>query len=269
MGEALYNLRSKHPRESYVLITKCGRKSFDVFDYSSSWIRQSVMRSLERLRTDYLDAVLLHDAEFTSVDEVIAGVSVFVKLRDEGHVRAFGLSGYTLSTLLSYAQAVQKKLGVSTELLFSYCHFNLQNNSLAQYVPKFQAAGIKSIINGSPLSMGLLRAEPAPEWHPASPDLKTACVEASRHVESRHGQKLADVALRYSFGFEGTTCVGCSTLQELEAALEARDAVLTQKKSGKGGEADERIFDDLRRILVGDHEMAWPVPPQGWVRKAQ
>ncbi|KAK5257406.1 hypothetical protein LTR40_009595, partial [Exophiala xenobiotica] len=117
MGEALHNLRSKHPRNSYMLITKCGRKSFDVFDYSPSWIRQSVMRSLQRLRTEYLDAVLLHDAEFTSVEEVLAGVSEFVKLRQEGYVRAFGLSGYTLSTLLSYVQAVKEQLGVSTEIL--------------------------------------------------------------------------------------------------------------------------------------------------------
>ncbi|KAK5209130.1 hypothetical protein LTR47_004842 [Exophiala xenobiotica] len=269
MGEALHNLRSKHPRNSYMLITKCGRKSFDVFDYSPSWIRQSVMRSLQRLRTEYLDAVLLHDAEFTSVEEVLAGVSEFVKLRQEGYVRAFGLSGYTLSTLLSYVQAVKEQLGVSTEILFSYCHYNLQNNSLAQYAPKFRALGVKSIINGSPLSMGLLRAEPAPEWHPASPGLKAACISTSSHVESVYGQKLADVALRYSLGFDGTTCVGCSTLPELEAALEARDTVLTYKKSEKGGDVDGRMFKDLRSMLVGDYEMAWPVPPPGWVRKSQ
>ena len=269
IGEALDNLRSEHPRESYMLITKCGRKSADAFDYSPSWIRQSVMQSLERLRTEYLDAVLLHDVDFTSVEEVLVGVSEFVKLREDGYVRTFGLSGYTLSTLLSCVQAVKEQLGTSVEVLFSYCHCNLQNNLLAQYVRKFQASGVKTIINGSPLSMGLLRAEPAPEWHPASPDLKAACLSMSRHVESRYGQRLADVALRYSLGFEGTTCVGCSTLQELEAALEARDAVLTCKKTGKGGEVDRRIFKDLRNILAGDCETGWPVPPLGWVRKAR
>jgi D-arabinose 1-dehydrogenase len=267
MGKALWNLRKRHPRDSYMLITKCGRVSYDHFDYSASWVRQSVLRSLTRLRTGYLDAVLLHDAEFTSTEEVLEGVSEFQKLRSEGLVRAFGLSGYNLPILLSHAQAIQTQLGVTVEVLFSYCHFNLQNNLLAEYAPRFKAAGVKTIINGSPLSMGLLRAEPAPEWHPAAPALKAACVQASKHVEGVYGQKLADVALRYSLGFEGTTCSGCSSMEELDTALGAWEIVKSRKQNGEGNGKDEQIFRELWAILVGDHETVWPMPPLGFVRK--
>lgn len=47
-------------------MTKCGRfgpKAED-FDYSPQTIRACVKRSLERLHTDHLDAVYLHDVEF-------------------------------------------------------------------------------------------------------------------------------------------------------------------------------------------------------------
>lgn len=47
-------------------MTKCGRYGLHRtdFDYSPETIRKSVARSLERLNTDYLDAVYLHDVEF-------------------------------------------------------------------------------------------------------------------------------------------------------------------------------------------------------------
>ena len=45
-------------------MTKCGRYGLDSFDYSPKTIRESVNRSLERLKTDYLDTVYLHDVEF-------------------------------------------------------------------------------------------------------------------------------------------------------------------------------------------------------------
>lgn len=45
-------------------MTKCGRYGLSSFDYSPSTIRASVKRSLERLKTDYLDTVYLHDVEF-------------------------------------------------------------------------------------------------------------------------------------------------------------------------------------------------------------
>lgn len=45
-------------------MTKCGRYGNSTFDYSPKTIRESIYRSLERLKTDYLDTVYLHDVEF-------------------------------------------------------------------------------------------------------------------------------------------------------------------------------------------------------------
>ena len=83
LGNILHSLRDEFPRSSYQLvnllflhtsfvinslslsqITKCGRYGLASFDYSPVTIRKTVIQSLERLRTDYLDAVFLHDVEF-------------------------------------------------------------------------------------------------------------------------------------------------------------------------------------------------------------
>jgi D-arabinose 1-dehydrogenase len=68
LGAALHALAADYPRASYQLMTKCGRYGPVAanFDYSAAAVRRSVARSLARLRTDYLDAVYLHDVEFVA-----------------------------------------------------------------------------------------------------------------------------------------------------------------------------------------------------------
>ncbi|WFD44466.1 D-arabinose 1-dehydrogenase (NAD(+)) [Malassezia psittaci] len=74
LGRALRILSEEYPRSSYFLITKCGRYGFNKsdFDYSPDCIRASIERSCKRLGTEYLDAALLHDAEFISDQPKIA-----------------------------------------------------------------------------------------------------------------------------------------------------------------------------------------------------
>jgi aryl-alcohol dehydrogenase-like predicted oxidoreductase len=49
-------------------MTKSGRYGTRDFDYSPTTIRESVKKSLERLQTDYLDVVHLHDIEFVATE---------------------------------------------------------------------------------------------------------------------------------------------------------------------------------------------------------
>ncbi|SJX62904.1 related to ARA2-NAD-dependent arabinose dehydrogenase [Sporisorium reilianum f. sp. reilianum] len=66
LGNILRRLQPEFPRESYFIITKCGRYGPDKehFDYSARKIDSSVRGSCRRLGTEYLDVALTHDAEF-------------------------------------------------------------------------------------------------------------------------------------------------------------------------------------------------------------
>ena len=66
LGNILRRLQPEFPRESYYIITKCGRYGPDKehFDYSAAKIDASVRGSCRRLGTEYLDVALTHDAEF-------------------------------------------------------------------------------------------------------------------------------------------------------------------------------------------------------------
>lgn len=66
LGTALKALENEFPRGTYKLLTKVGRYGPGAtdFDYTPTTIRCSVRRSLQRLHTQYLDVVYLHDVEF-------------------------------------------------------------------------------------------------------------------------------------------------------------------------------------------------------------
>ena len=64
VGLCLRELSGDHPRNGYYLCTKMGRYSGDHFDFSGKMVEESIQHSMERLQTDYLDLVSIHDFEF-------------------------------------------------------------------------------------------------------------------------------------------------------------------------------------------------------------
>lgn len=88
-------------RERWVIVTKVGESFRDgrsTFDFSAAAVEKSVRRSLDRLRTDWLDVVLLH----TSEDDLGilrdgCAIDTLRSLRDAGVIRALGASTKTVA----------------------------------------------------------------------------------------------------------------------------------------------------------------------------
>lgn len=95
-------------RKQWVLSSKAG-ETFDGhqprFDFSPSALRKSLDRSLRRLRTDYIDILLIHsdgnDTDLIHRDQVLHSLAQF---KQEGWIRAFGMSTKTLEGALLCAQ---------------------------------------------------------------------------------------------------------------------------------------------------------------------
>lgn len=90
-------------RESYQLISKCGiqypggTKPFELksYNYSKEYILNCVDESLQNLKTDYLDVLLLHrPSPLMNPEEIAAAFGI---LRSNGKVRDFGVSNFTMS----------------------------------------------------------------------------------------------------------------------------------------------------------------------------
>ena len=117
---------SNFDRERIKLITKCGIASVDGrnykikhYNYSKEYIVWSVENALRNLKTDYLDALLLHrPSPLMQVDEIAEAIQ---KLKTEGKIKSFGVSNFTpLQTEL-----LNQKVKVEfNQIQFSATHFS-------------------------------------------------------------------------------------------------------------------------------------------------
>ena len=77
-------------REQLILQSKCSIVPGKMYDFSKAHILASVDASLQRLKTDYLDALLLHRPDALMEPEEVA--EAFDALHSSGKVRHFGVS---------------------------------------------------------------------------------------------------------------------------------------------------------------------------------
>lgn len=97
-------------RDQWVIVSKAGER-FEAgqshFDFSPGAIRASVEQSLRRLRTGYLDAVLLHsDGLGEEGDRFLPAIEALDDMKRDGKLRATGFSGKTLAGGLKMVNCV-------------------------------------------------------------------------------------------------------------------------------------------------------------------
>lgn len=295
LGEALSHpeIASHYTRDQYLLMTKVGRIAATQFDYSPSWIRQSVTRSLQRLRTLYLDVVFCHDVEFVPEEEVLEAIGVLLDMVRDGQIRYIGISGYRIDILARIARRAQEKYLRPLDIVQNWAQLTLQNDRLARDgLAAFREAGVSCVCSSSPLAIGLLRANGVPigdlgDFHPAPQSLRIAAQEAADYVAAR-GESLAALALRYSIRRAQevsdadvcvTTIMGITSIAELEDNLATAREVLRVSDeprwlwnvgagSASGGESnrfeEEALCRAVQDILGPWKDYSFPSPGDGW-----
>ncbi|EJU06462.1 Aldo/keto reductase [Dacryopinax primogenitus] len=308
LGQCLQALAGEFPRSSYKIITKCGRYGSDEFDYTPSTIRKSVLRSLKRLGTSYLDVLLLHDVDFVASPmcpfpleglhskvftdagadwglvpgkegkvwgsgdrRVIEALTEMRKLKEEGLVRAIGISGYTLPMLLRVAiLALHTPPFQPLDTVLSYSHYTLQNSAFVSFLPHLHSdAKLSQVFCASPLSMGLLTAR-APPWHPAPTKLKEVAAVAYERVKEWPGE-LPNLAVGYTLKREGEimgctvgltvpTVIGLSNLHEVHEAVALWREVNNPTTDG----VPRRYAEGLVKSIFQEQgylDWSWSCPP--------
>lgn len=126
--ELFGQLVSQHPdlREKIVIQTKCGIRSA-FYDFSKEHILSSVDDSLRRLRTDFLDVLLLHRPDtLMEPDEVNEAFEILYK---SGKVRHFGVSNQNSMQVELLKSKVQKPL-IINQLQFSIMFAGLVDSGM-------------------------------------------------------------------------------------------------------------------------------------------
>ena len=114
-------------REKIYIQSKCGIQR-KYYDFSKEHIIDSVEGSLKRLKTDYLDVLLLHRPDTLMEPEEVA--EAFNQLEKAGKVKYFGVSNQTPGQMELLGKYVRQKL-VFNQLQFGLAHTCLIDSGLA------------------------------------------------------------------------------------------------------------------------------------------
>lgn len=216
------------PRDSWVLSTKIGRvlrpakepekldggtfvevAPFEPrFDYSYDGVMRSVEDSLQRLATNRIDILLIHDcdvwthgseeayrARFKEVMD--RGYKALDELRAAGAVKAIGVGVNEVQVCLDFARA-----GDFDCFLLAGRYTLLEQGGLDELLPLCARRDI-SLIIGGPYNSGILATGATPgatyDYKPAPPEImeKVKRIEA---VCARHDVPLASAALQFPLG---------------------------------------------------------------------
>jgi len=86
-------------RQEWAIVSKVGESFINGqshFDFSKQATNKTVEQSLQRLKTDYIDVILVHsDGNDNQVIHQTDVIETLMKLKDEGKIRAYGLSTKT------------------------------------------------------------------------------------------------------------------------------------------------------------------------------
>ena len=114
-------------REKMILQSKCGIRRGVAFDFSKEHILSSVEGSLKRLKTDYLDVLLLHRPDALVEPEEVA--EAFNLLHERGKVKHFGVSNQNPMQIQLLQKYVKQPIVVN-QLQLSITNANMISQGL-------------------------------------------------------------------------------------------------------------------------------------------
>ncbi len=218
-------------------------------------IRHELEESLRRLGTDYVDLYQTHWQDVTTpIEDTIGGL---MRLKQEGKIRAVGVSNVTLPQLEKYhthgpIDSVQEE-------------YSMLNRDLeASLLPYCQANDI-AVLAYSPLAQGLLSAKISPDRqypegdfrsrHPRfSPENRVkaaALLESIEPVAHDHGVSLAHVAIAWTISSKRAThsLVGARSPEQAKESAMAGGLELSEGELSFLNQQVEKYAPDIPHLL--------------------
>ncbi len=116
LGKAL----GKTDRSKVVINTKFGHTDSGALNYDVGYIRESLEGSLRRLRTEYVDSLILHNPPHEILDgRQSEHYEILEKLKDEGKIGAYGASLDTYEEMKLFMETTD---GQVVEAFFNILH---------------------------------------------------------------------------------------------------------------------------------------------------
>ncbi|MDR1383249.1 MAG: aldo/keto reductase [Planctomycetaceae bacterium] len=250
-------------RDKIVLATKCGLRwdtkdwqkgegvlhfygnnkgiaadgKFRVYKYlRPESIRWEIERSLLRMKTDHIDLLQTHWQEETT--PIVATMETLLRLKEEGKIRAIGVSNVTVEHLRQY-QAVGQ-VDVAQEC-FSLIDRQIEHNGILDFC---KANGV-SLLAYSPMANGLLTGRLSPDrvfnegdlrrenprFSPENINRVNSMLREFSDVAEKYHATLGQIVIAWTTGQYEKTHVLCGARSEKQVIenAPAGDMVLTEE----------------------------------------
>lgn len=216
------------PRNSYIISTKIGRvfnadRSAFVYDYSYDGVMRSLDGSLQRLETDHVEIVLVHDPDADTVDhekDALDGAfPALQELRRQGVIKAIGAGMNQWQMEQRFAQQADPDV-----FLLAGRYTLLEQTSLG-FLKLCKEKGI-GIFLGGVYNSGILATGPKETAQYNYANAPAAVLEKARKINAiceRHGVPLNRAALHFARAHPTITSlvVGAIKPAEVEANVAA------------------------------------------------
>lgn len=233
-SEAVFgNVMTPELRDQIVIQTKCAIRPGICYDFSKEHILRSVEGSLKRLKTDYVDLLLLHRPDALMEPEEVA--EAFDLLESSGKVKAFGVSNHNPMQIELLNQYCGGKICVD-QIQFSAAHcptidaglnVNIQNDagcSRDGSILEYARLKKMTVQAWSPFQYGMFEgvfigSEKYPELNRVLDEL------AEKYGVTQNAIAVAWI-LRHPAGIQ--TILGTTNKQRIQDISKAADVVLTR-----------------------------------------
>ena len=218
-------------RSRLTVASKCGiRKSGDPsadspyrYDFSADYIVSSVEGSLKRMGIEHLDLLMLHRPDVLMDPHEVAGA--FVRLKDAGKVREFGVSNFRPSQVTALQSALPLPLAVHQVEISLHHRAALKDGTLDQCL-----ASRMTPMAWSPLDKGRLGdGDPSPEGHPDA-EMRQQLRRALDALSASSGYSRAVLSIAWLLKVPGVVpVIGSTQLERIRDLVRATSAAMDRE----------------------------------------
>lgn len=249
LSESILGQATIDHRNDIVINTKLGHTADGETDFSVFSLKEQIYDSLERLQTDYVDSVLLHNPGMEILEGKTQHFEELERLKEEGLIKAYGVSIDTYDEFKAVLDNV--KLDV-VEILF--------NIFFQETIPLFKKAKEKgiSIIAKVPLDSGWLTGKYdelsefegiRSRWDDETIEQRASLVKDLKKITK--SESLTKYAISFVLSFPEITAVipGIRNVEQLEDHIQNADFELPQDVKEK--------FIELYNKKIKDNPLFW------------
>ena len=232
-SEELIGHAISHRRQEYILATKCGDVAggYSGSPWSADTVRDSIDRSLTRMKTDYLDLVQLHSCD-VSVLERGEATGALLEAKEAGKTRFVGYSGDGVDALWAIESGLFDTLQTSFNLV--------DQEARTMSLPVAKARGMGVIVK-RPIANGAWGRQRSPSGYAAEYFRRAQKMAQERPIPGAPSDSIL-LALGFVLAHDevDTAIVGTGNPTHMEANIKLMDSLPI---SGEAVDELRRRFD--------------------------